>query len=181
MYQPLPSVLSISKLAEGTLCPTMLIIWNRTVYNIMPLDTLLATGLQDDFVAQLSTPCLPLQAVLKPSDWLLIQPMGDRFIEVQVKNTTCSPLIYQDSLFHRRTLCYSSFMSRLWIHVWLCLCALFCSSLCTVMTGYLNNLFILKMLMASRSGIFLWRELLLPEENERINKQVWELLLTLLY
>lgn len=147
----------------------------------MPLDTLLVPGLQDDFVVQFSTPCLPLQAVLNPSDWLLIQPTGDSFIEVQVKNTTCSPLIYQANLFHRRTSCYSSFMSHLWIHVWLCLCALFYSSSCTVMTGNFNNPFILKMPMASSSGIFLWRELLLPEENERITKQVWELLLTLLY
>lgn len=42
---------------------------------------------------------LPLQAVLNPSDWLLIQPVGDSLIEVQVSKTACSPLIYQASHF----------------------------------------------------------------------------------
>lgn len=149
----------ISRLAEGTLCPTILILLNTTVHSITPLDALLATGLHHDLIAHISTPCLPLWAALHPSDWLVIQPMGDCFIEVQVKNTTCSPLIYQASLFNRKTSCYSSFTSHLWIHVWLCLCALFCSFSCTVMTGNFNYPFILKMPMACSSGIFLRREL----------------------
>lgn len=103
VYQPLPSVLSNSRLAEGTLCPTFLTILNRTEHSITPLDALLPTSLHHDFLAQTSTPCLPLWAALNPSHWLVIQPMGDSFIEVQAKNTTCSPLFYQASLFHGRT------------------------------------------------------------------------------
>lgn len=51
-----PQFCLISKLAEGTLRPIILIIYNRIVHSITPLDTLLATGLQDDFAAQISTP-----------------------------------------------------------------------------------------------------------------------------
>lgn len=63
-------------------------------------------------------------------------------------------------------------LSNMSMYVWLCLCALFCSFSCTVMTANFNNPFILKMPMASISGIFLRRELLQSEENERISKQV---------
>lgn len=56
MYKLLPSVLSNQQACGGYTLSHIRIIKNRIVHSITPLDTLLATGLQDDFVAQISTP-----------------------------------------------------------------------------------------------------------------------------
>lgn len=81
--------------------------------------------------------------------------MGDSLIEVQVSNT----LIYQASHFIEGYHVIPA-LPPIGESVWLSLCALFHSSSCPVMTGSFNDHFILKMPVASSSGIFLRRELL---------------------
>ncbi|KAK4831590.1 hypothetical protein QYF61_018350 [Mycteria americana] len=106
----------ISKLAEGTLCPSsrsLMKMLNRMRPNIDPWATPLVTGLQLDFMPLTTTlwawPFSQFSVHLTIASsspyfhWLLYKDlMGDSvkgLTEVRVDNVHCSPLIYQASHF----------------------------------------------------------------------------------